>query len=175
MKVLIIEDDVDFREGLAKDLKHVGQEVFCFWQLKDLDEFEQLKSITHAIVDLRVGLESGIDYVKKIRSVNQDCFIVMLTAYGSIRTTVEAMKQGADEYILKPCRFNDLYLTLQEKRNVLNKENPSMLDLYQKEKEYIDFVLEQNERNISKSAKVLGIKRQSLQRKLKKYTEKKNE
>ena len=175
MKVLIIEDDIDFRASLAKDFERKGAKVYFVSTLEEIQNFNNAFEVTHAVVDLRLKLHSGLDFIPYVREMFPESVIVMLTAYGSISTSVEAIKKGANEYLLKPCRFNDLYSTLLAGRNVADATPSGMLDLYQKEKEYIDYVLKQNDGNVSKSAEVLGIRRQSLQRKLKKYTEKKIE
>jgi two-component system response regulator RegA len=175
MNVLIIEDDIDFRNSLAKDFERKGAKVFFVSTLEELKTLDSSYNITHAVVDLRLKLHSGLDFIPVVRKLFPASNIVMLTAYGSISTSVEAIKKGANEYLLKPCRFHDLYSTLMAGEKIAESTPSGMLDLYQKEKEYIDFVLKQNDGNVSRSAEVLGIRRQSLQRKLKKYTEKKIE
>jgi two-component system response regulator RegA len=175
MNVLIIEDDIDFRNSLAKDFERKASEVHFVSTLEELQNFSPVHEITHAVVDLRLKLSSGLDFIPVVRERYPSSIIVMLTAYGSISTSVEAIKKGANEYLLKPCRFVDLYSTLIAGEKIAESTPSGMLDLYQKEKEYIDYVLKENAGNVSKSAEVLGIRRQSLQRKLKKYTEKKIE
>ncbi len=175
MNVLIIEDDLDFRQSLTKNFEAKGDRIFYISSIKELASFDFDQQIDSAIIDLRLGLESGIDFIERIREEYPKSYIVMLTAYGSITTSVDAIKKGADEYLLKPCRFKDLYETVLNREKAIQGDENQMLDLYQKEKEYIDFVMQQNQGNISKSAEVLGIRRQSLQRKLKKLTEKKVE
>lgn len=175
MNVLIIEDDIDFRNSLAKDFERKGGKVHFVSTLDELFDFSTAHEITHAVVDLRLKLSSGLDFIPVVRKRYPNSIIVMLTAYGSISTSVEAIKKGADEYLLKPCKFIDLYSTLIAGEKIAESTPSGMLDLYQKEKEYIDYVLKENDGNVSKSAEVLGIRRQSLQRKLKKYTEKKIE
>lgn len=175
MKVLIIEDDLDFAYTLQRGFESKGFESF---HVKNLNEFEQINTsdiYTHAVIDLRLKLESGLNYISRVKEIWPDCFVVMLTAYGSISTSVDAIKKGANEYILKPCTFFELLSLLKGEEIVGDSSSNVMLDLYQKEKEYIDFVLQQTDGNISKSAEILGIRRQSLQRKLKKFTEKKIE
>lgn len=175
MKVIIIDDDTDFSQTLIENFQDEGVEATHLTSIRALRGLNS--SFTHAVVDLRLNLESGLDCIPVLKEKNPNVYIVLLTAYGSIRTTVEAIKKGADEYLLKPCRFKDLLNLLNRSRDErpLLEVQDKMLDLYQKEKEYIDYVLLKNNGNISRSAEVLGIKRQSLQRKLKKISEKKIE
>lgn len=174
MNVFLIDDDKDFRESMAIDFKNKGITPYCFEHPNECLESKEIIP-NYIILDLRLKNDLGLDYIDDLKTKYPKAFLVLLTAYGSIRTTVEAIKKGADEYILKPCRFSDLFALLNNKTFETQNCQNDMLDLYQKEKEYIDFVLMQNQGNISKSAEVLGIRRQSLQRKLKKMTEKKNE
>lgn len=176
MNILIIEDDIDFQNILKKKFEKKHHIVHLIKSLAELNTFSKENDITHSIIDLRVGIESGLDFISLVKNKFPKSFILLLTAYGSITTSVEAIKRGADDYILKPCRFDDLYQVLLNHGKIdFSKTEYPMLDLYQKEKEYIDFILQQNDGNISKSAEVLGIRRQSLQRKLKKYSLKKIE
>ncbi len=174
LKVLIIDDDKDFSETLIDNFKDHNISAHTVSCISELESYTE--DVTHAVVDLRLGIESGLDCIPILRQKYPEAFVVLLTAYGSIRTSVEAIKKGADEYLLKPCKFNELLTVLLSEGGEVKSSNDSqMMDLYQKEKEYIDYVMLQNNGNISKSAEVLGIRRQSLQRKLKKYSEKKIE
>jgi two-component system response regulator RegA len=166
MKVLLIEDDQFFASTLELEFSDLGHQ---FTHIETPTELHQLQDeITHAIVDLRVKSHSGIDFIPIIKEKFPNCYIVMLTAFGSIASTVDAIKLGADDYITKPVTFDLLYQALKnEKKQSSETETNS---LARNEREYIEFILKQHGGNISQAAKTLGIHRQSLQRKLKKYT-----
>jgi two-component system response regulator RegA len=92
-----------------------------------------------------------------------------LSGYGSITTAVEAVKRGATDYLTKPASFELIEAALMGRRTKAGEDlkTPSLSEI---EHEYIDFLLTKNQGNITKTAKELGLHRQSLQRKLKKYT-----
>ncbi|MEC7277570.1 MAG: response regulator [Bdellovibrionota bacterium] len=166
MRVLIIEDDQDFKETLRDEFKENGFAVeFC----DDTAQIQHLKDLcTHAVVDLRLKTKSGLDFIPVIREKFPDIKMTMLTAFGSVATSVKAIKLGADNYIMKPCTFKELMVAL-DCGNLEQESQEEIPGLYKKEREYIEYVLDLYDGNISKAAESLGIRRQSLQRKLKKY------
>ena len=170
MKVLIVEDDIDFKETLEKEFLKIGFKVVT---CDSFNEIYSLKGITHAVIDLRLKEKSGLDFIPILREQFPNIKMTMLTAYGSVATSVKAIKLGADNYIMKPCTMSELMTALESSDLVKKIENEGLPGLYQKEREYIEYILAMHEGNISKAADSLGIRRQSLQRKLKKYPPKK--
>ncbi len=170
-KLLLIDDDQDFIDTMAYELEQLGLTLFTATNLQEAQSLtETIEEIDYAIIDLRVGTDSGLDIIPLIRQSYPKAKITMLTAFGSIATTVEAIKRGCDNYIMKPCSKEEILAALALGKD---KSNPKVCeevpDLYRKEREYIDFVLQMKNGNISHAAEALGIKRQSLQRKLKKF------
>lgn len=171
MRILLIEDDFDFRETLKEEFQARSIEV---GQCDSLAEIANLKGeFTHAVVDLRLKDESGLDYIEPLTKKYPAIKITMLTAFGSVATTVQAIKLGANNYLLKPCSFKELLIALEFNGDDIKSEeldNTELPSLYKREREYIEYVLSLYNGNISKAAESLGIRRQSLQRKLKKYS-----
>ena len=94
-----------------------------------------------------------------------------MTGYGSIATAVQATKLGAAHYLTKPVDIDEVERALQSEEYA-NEEVPiptEFQSLYRREREYIEFVLAECDGNISQAARRLGLHRQSLQRKLRKY------
>ncbi len=171
-RVLLIDDDLDFLDTMACELENFDYEVFKCAHGDDVKILLQNQdSIDYALIDLRLGSESGLSIIPLIRKRYPHSKIIMLTAFGSIATTVEAMKKGGDNYLMKPCSIEEILSTFGEEQQEDHpaSEDFAVPDLYRKEREYIDYILKMNQGNISQAAKVLGIKRQSLQRKLKKF------
>ncbi len=165
--VLILEDDVRLAESLVRDFTDHGYTAETF---VSISTFSSQRQFDFAVVDLRLSNgEFGLNAIEKIRALSPACRIVILSGYGSVATAVEAVKKGAVDYLTKPASFKEIEAALLEKRT-LNAPDYKRQSLAQVEHEHIDFVLVKNEGNISKTAKDLGLHRQSLQRKLKKYT-----
>lgn len=169
MKVLIIDDDQRFRETLVEELIDHNFKSKGFGSFQEI-VWENEEGYTHAVVDLRLKNENGIEIVGKLRSLFPSLRIIMLTGFGSIATAVSAVKSGADDYLSKPIDIEILISTLQGKEIIeIDEENSIEMSLAKHEREYIEMILEKCEGNISKAARVLGLHRQSLQRMLKKY------
>lgn len=163
--ILILEDDLRLSEALAQDFTDHGYKV------QTAEKISQIKpaELDYAVIDIRLNGEFGLEALDIILAQSPQCRIVVLSGYGSITTAVEAVKKGAVDYLTKPSSFKLIEAALLGKKLSTDVEL-SRLSLSQVESEYIDFVLTKNAGNISKTAKQLGLHRQSLQRKLKKYT-----
>jgi len=162
-KLLIVEDDKRLKEALSLEFAEKGYTVFTAESKTTIPD----EIYNYAIVDLRLNGTSGLDVLEYIKENSQECNIVVLTGYGSISSTVEAMKLGAINYLTKPADIDKIEKALLgESLEAENSEKP--ISLSRQEHEYIEYVLNQNGGNITKTAKALGLHRQSLQRKLKK-------
>jgi two-component system, response regulator RegA len=171
--VLLVEDDVGFRETVALEFGDRGYDVA---EAGSLDAVEQFlvgrTSPRFAVVDMRLGADDGLAVVEAILARHPSCRVVVLTGYGSLPTAVQAMKMGAINYLAKPVSIARL-----ERALWTDEPDPQQVavpdareSLARHEREYIEYVLLQCDGNISKAARWLGIHRQSLQRKLRKFS-----
>lgn len=161
--ILIVEDDNRLRKSLALEFEERGYEVT---EANSLESIPQ-RSYDYALVDLRLGASNGLKVIEHIKAFSLRTRIVVLTGYGSIATAVEAIKLGAINYLTKPTDMEKIESALRGE-SVETKESEQPITLSQQEHEYIEYMLAQNGGNITKTAKALGLHRQSLQRKLKK-------
>lgn len=168
MKVLLIDDDENFSNSLMLEFIDRKIEVVSHSKYSDIEEGE-INEATHAIVDLRLKGENGLNIMMSLRERNPNIKMVMLTGFGTISTAVEAMRLGAINYLSKPVSFDHLLHTLQNSSDQEIELLESEMTLAEKEREYIEYVLVKCENNISRAAKILGLHRQSLQRMLRKY------
>lgn len=165
-QILILEDDTQLAHSLKHDFEDHDYQVAL---ANRVDEIPKDIQFTHAIIDLRLsGGDFGLDGLTYLKSTSPEAKIVVLSGYGSITTAVEAVKRGAIDYLTKPASFAEIERALNGER-ITPDAKFKRRSLSEVEHEYIDFVLTKNEGNISKTAKDLGLHRQSLQRKLKKY------
>lgn len=178
-KILIIEDNEDFRSSLAIEFEDKGFQVFA---IESVSEIPLDEIVDYAIVDLRLKNENGIQCVEKIQLISPDCRIVMLTGYPSLATAVKSIKKGAINYLMKPINIQQLEKALFEEEQIESESKisantttlaPVAPSLARHEREYIEYILAECDGNITSAAKKLGLHRQSLQRKLKKYPPKK--
>lgn len=176
--ILIVEDDEQLREGLTLELQDRGFEAIGVSSMKEVEN-SQLAGIDLAVLDLRLERESGLKGLERIKEITPECKVILMTGYGSIATAVEAMKLGAHNYLTKPISVDDILDALFDEnepddfetrlKDLEDKDAPSRTSLARNEKEYIEYVLLKCNGNITRAAEWLGIRRQSLQRKLKKY------
>jgi two-component system response regulator RegA len=170
--LLIVDDDERFAETLALEFTERDWRVD---RVSDLEELRALPPFAHrfASVDLRLRHQSGLDAIPLILERSPRARIVVLTGYGSIATAVQAVKQGAFNYLTKPVQVEDLLAAfrgepLQSQPGVATAAAGQTLA--RREREYIEWVLAECGGNISRAARQLGLHRQSLQRKLRKFT-----
>jgi len=167
--VVIIEDDDRFRETLSLSFKDRGYPVYDFSSPDEVLGKDLTGEIWIAL-DLQLAEGPSLSFVSSLRARFPESIIVMMTGYGSIASAVEAVKKGANHYLQKPFSIDDLLGCFQG----AEKEPTSLShqSLARHEREYIEFVLQSVDGNISTAAKRLGIHRQSLQRKLRKFSPK---
>jgi two-component system response regulator RegA len=166
-KILVCDDDPPFRRRLARSLRDCQITVYeAENALNGLEVFNEYHP-GGAIVDLRMPGESGLWLVKEIAAVDPRCRIVVLTGFGSISTALEAVRRGAANYITKPATIDQIMRSFVPEMKDPSSEAPSMPSLAEIEAEYVQRVLDECDGNVSRTAKVLGVHRRSLQRKLK--------
>ena len=107
-KILIVDDELIMRESLAGWLQRDGHTVDT--APSGEAALEKLKGARFDImlVDIKMEGMSGLDVLQHVKENDPDVAIVMITAYGSIPTAIEAMKNGAYDYMLKPFDPNEL-------------------------------------------------------------------
>lgn len=167
ISIIIIDDNLTFREVLARSLSNLECQVIHFPHPKEaLITIAETKSPI-ILLDLKLEDDSGLRWIKQIREANNSSKIVLLTGYASISTAVEAIKLGADDYLPKPISAREILKHL--KANTPNHDtiiNDKPMSVERLEWEHIQKVLQDNEGNVSASARALGMHRRTLQRKL---------
>jgi two-component system response regulator AtoC len=125
-RVLVIDDEIGIRETLSLILKMEGYEAesaeSAYSGLKLIDEGRNYDFI---ICDIRMPGMDGIKFLKEIRGRDLGSIVIMVSAYGTIETSIEAIKCGADDYINKPISSEELILRMRmaEERRRLRREN----------------------------------------------------
>ncbi|HET7650926.1 MAG TPA: response regulator [Gammaproteobacteria bacterium] len=173
-RVLIVEDDPVVASLLARALRarHYQVEVAASGQ-RALELAAEWRPRA-VILDLKLGDESGMDLIPVLVRELEGTRIVVLTGYASIATAVYAIKLGASDYLAKPVEIDELLAVLTGERSATEQALPADApSLRRLEWEHIQRVLTEHDGNISETARVLGIQRRTLQRKLAKRPVKK--
>jgi two-component system response regulator RegA len=176
---LVVDDDDIFRNRLCRAFTARGWEAIGAADGPSALELASQSSPDLAVVDLRLPGMSGLDIVQGLRSLDETTCIIMLTGYGSIATALTATKLGADHYLGKPADADQIlnaYSRISEGKTGEGQHEPPVTpgkhavpSLARVEWEHIQRVLSDCNGNVSQAAKLLGLHRRSLQRKLAKY------
>jgi two-component system response regulator AtoC len=124
--VLIIDDEIGIRESLSLILKMEGFEVECAESgTSGLRLLDSGKYYDYIICDVKMPGMDGIQFLNEIQSRDSGSILIMITAYGTLETSIEAIKGGASEYISKPINTEELLLrmAMAREREKLKKEN----------------------------------------------------
>ncbi len=137
-KILIVDDELILRESLAGWLQRDGHAVDT--ASSGEEALEKLKDARFDImlVDIKMEGMSGLDVLQHVKENDPDVAIVMITAYGSIPTAIEAMKNGAYDYMLKPFDPNELGVLIDKIIKHQDQER-EMLFLREQQKERTRF------------------------------------
>ena len=108
-KILIVDDEAHIRFGLSETLERDGYKVVTVENgTTALALIANREPFDVALIDLRLPDMSGMDILAELREQMPDVAVIMLTAHASLETAVEALKQGAHDYLFKPAKTTDL-------------------------------------------------------------------
>jgi DNA-binding NtrC family response regulator len=114
VSLLFVDDEESFRKLTARELSRTGYEVDA---VGTLDEARQLLATKHfhlVLLDVRLPDGNGLDLLQEIREASPATEVVMLTAYGTVQEAIRAMKQGAHDFLTKPCKLVELEERLEK-------------------------------------------------------------
>lgn len=167
--ILIVDDDQTFCDALGRALTRRGFVVHKAYSGQAAIAATESFEPDYAVIDLRIGEESGLNVVADLKSRFENIKMVVLTGYASIATAVEAIKLGAIHYLTKPAEADEIVAALHKQQGDENIELPEKpMSVRRLEWEHIQSVLNKHDGNISAAARALGMHRRSLQRKLQK-------
>jgi two-component system, response regulator RegA len=165
--VLIVDDDEVFCEVLADAFNERGYSVTVACDTASAVARASECDPEYAVIDLRIGHESGLKMVETLHALDENTRIVMLTGYASVATAVEAIKLGAVHYLTKPADADEILAALHKDEGdagIAVSDNP--LTVRRLEWEHLQKVLAECDGNISAAARKLRMHRRTLQRKL---------
>jgi two-component system response regulator RegA len=168
-RLLLVDDDLTFCQVLSRALYRKGYEVLLAYDLPRGLVLAEREGPRYAVIDLRIGKESGLILLERLAQLTPKMRMVVLTGYASIATAVEAIKLGATHYLTKPTDTDEIVTALHRDEcdaAVPLPEHP--LSVRRLEWEHLQKVLMEHGGNISASARALRMHRRTLQRKLNK-------
>ncbi|MCD7097009.1 response regulator transcription factor [Stenotrophomonas sp. MMGLT7] len=170
---LLVDDDPLYLRTLQRSLARKGLDTAIAADAVTALALARAEPPDFALIDLKLGSGSGMSLIRPLRELRQDMRILLVTGYASIATAVEAIKLGADDYLPKPATLQAILRALGEDYGEGPDEQDeeesvpgAMTPLNRLQWEHIQQALHETEGNISAAARLLGMHRRSLQRKL---------
>jgi two-component system, NtrC family, response regulator AtoC len=146
-RVLVVDDEESFRHMLSVILKKEGYDVEAASNGEEALQRIALNPFDQVLCDIRMPRMDGLDFLKEVQKRGEDLCVIMMSAYGTVDTAIEAMKLGAYDYVSKPFKPDEIILTLKkaEERERLRKENERLRSEVQKEFSF-DNIVSKNEK-----------------------------
>jgi two-component system response regulator RegA len=167
---LVIDDDPNFNAILVRTLERRGHLAQGALNTASAILAAREMRAGRVVLDLNLNGSSGLALIPQLLAINPDCRIVVLTGYASIATAVDAVKLGAIQYLAKPVEIEAILAAFDDDGepdfDVMASDEPLSVDRL--EWEHIQRVLNENDGNISATARALKMHRRTLQRKLSK-------
>jgi len=149
-RILIVDDEENFRHMLSVILKKENYEVETASNGEEGLKKATLSSFDQILCDIRMPQMDGMEFLTEAQKMGVEATIIMMSAYGTIDTAIEAMKLGAYDYISKPFKPDEIILTLKkaEERERLRRENELLRKEVQKEYSF-ENIVSKNEKMIN--------------------------
>jgi two-component system response regulator RegA len=170
--MLIVDDDDRLRERLALALGKRGYAVRTASNYDDALTIAKEVAPEYAVVDLRMPGPSGLELLRALKEIDPETRVVVLTGYGSIATTIDAMRLGAVYYLQKPADADEILAAFARAEAPPSAEVEGSADPPSLERvkwEHVARVLSDSGGNVSEAARKLKLHRRSLQRMLQKF------
>ena len=113
-KILLVDDEKDLQNILSKILLTSGYKVICAEDGNMAIKYFEMEKPDLVILDFRLPDINGFEVLEKLKSIQNEVMIIMLTAHGNIKHAVQAMKMGAYDYLTKPFDNDELLLVLEK-------------------------------------------------------------
>jgi two-component system, response regulator RegA len=163
---LLVDDDGLYLRTLQRSLQKRGLTTVLAQTFDEALAVAKADLPDFALIDLKLAETSGLSLIEPLRELREDMHIILVTGYASIATAVEAIKRGADNYLPKPVTAEAILKALADEPDTISEPESTMVPLARLEWEHIQQALNETQGNISAAARLLGMHRRSLQRKL---------
>ena len=169
MKGLLVDDDELYARTLQRSLARKGIETEIALDAASALARAREYLPDFALVDLKLGSDSGLTLIEPLRALRADMQILLVTGYASVATAVESIKLGACHYLTKPSNTDDIEAAFARVSGDPGADIATRTtSIKTLEWEHIHRVLVETDFNISESARRLGMHRRTLARKLEK-------
>ena len=151
-KILLVEDEPKLSQVIQEELVNQGYNTDIAYDGMVAEKLFKQHQYSLVLLDINVPYKNGLALCKEFRSINKKIPIIMLTALGEINDKVHAFALGADDYLVKPFHFNELFARIK----VFLKRADSVAD--EPEKIVIgDLVIDFNEKSVTRNNQVIPL------------------
>jgi two-component system response regulator RegA len=164
--LLLVDDETSTRAGLQCVLTRRGFAVTSVRSTPAALTAAAQTPFTHAVVELRLGRDSGLELIRQLHTCRPSMRIVVVTGFDSFASVIVALKAGAVDYFAKPVDERALVEALLGRAPLLPPVPETPLGVKRVYWEYIQRIFEQSGRNVREAARRLGMHRRTLQRML---------
>lgn len=137
-KVLLVDDEEEFLNTLTKRLEMRGLKVTGATRGAEAVKLADKENFDAIVVDLAMPGMDGLETLKRIKKSHPDAEIIMLSGQGTVKTSIEAMKLGAEDFLEKPVDIQELLTKIDEMKNkhilILEKKSMEEIELILKSK-----------------------------------------
>jgi DNA-binding response OmpR family regulator len=128
--LLLVDDDPFILEGIGEDLESRGYQVTRVNSGEKAVEMLQRTNFDLVITDLVMERTDGIQVLKKSKEIDATVMVIILTGFGDMLSAIEALRNQADDYMLKPCESSEMFFRVE--RCLEKLELARRIHLYQK-------------------------------------------
>jgi DNA-binding NtrC family response regulator len=176
-RILVIDDEVRVRVGMRRFFEANGFEVLEAETAAAAEEEFRVRPPDLVILDYALPEKTGLELMPVLKQIDEHVPIVMVTGHGTIDIAVQAVKQGADDFIEKPVRMPALLEIVQRvlesyrnrKLSTETIEDELDLTIEELERKHVERVLRSESGSVDAAAVRLGISRSALYVRLKRY------
>ncbi len=123
-KVLVVDDDEELVSAVSELLERNGYEpVTAFSGIEAIEKYSSYPDINVALVDLVMPMMDGFTLIDKLKEINKNIDVIIITGQGTVPTAVEAIKRGAKDFIIKPYDKEVLLNKLELLRNTFELQS----------------------------------------------------
>ncbi|HUV08474.1 MAG TPA: response regulator, partial [Spirochaetia bacterium] len=113
MQILVVDDEVDIRDACERILTRMNFHVFTASQGDEALRILKKEQIALVLLDLKMPGIDGLEVLKRIRDIDETILVIVITGYATVEMAIEAMKQGAYDFIAKPFETDPLRIVVQ--------------------------------------------------------------
>jgi DNA-binding NtrC family response regulator len=125
--ILVVDDEEAMTESLAAWLREDGYSVDTASSGREAIEKARAREYAIYFVDLKMPGLDGIETMMEVRKLHKDASVIIITAYATVDTAIAAMKEGAQEYVVKPCHPQEISLLVERIIRVKNLERENAI------------------------------------------------